>query len=552
MKKLKEVELWEHLALHAKEIQKTHLQKLFQNDASRFHRFSFTHENHLFDFSKNFITQETLDLFIELAQASELTTQIEYLFQGRAYSMHKPAGLHTALRCQGKKKIYLHGRDITEDIQEELEHMKYFVTSVLDGEWLGFSHKPITDVVNIGIGGSDLGPSLLTEALTHYKTHLNVHFVSNGDGIHAFNLTKTLNPETTLFIVVSKTFSTKETFINANVLLQWFREATGHSPFEQHVIGVSANPDRMKQFGIPAKNQFCFWDFIGGRFSVWSSVGLASALAIGFNNFNEFLLGGHNIDEHFYNSELRENIPFILALLDVFYIQFWDAQTRAIIPYHSYLKKFPAYLQQLSMESLGKSVNKKAQNVDYSTGNIIWGELGSNGQHAFYQLLHQGTLFVPLDFIVPMHLEHNKVEPTNFILANAIGQAEALMQGKNEAKFYQEMDSKGVLEKEINESIPHRTSPGNRPSTMILLSDLSPRTMGQLFALYEHKIFVQSVLWNINPFDQWGVELGKELAEKYLEELQPQVETEDQLINYVKRMNYKRYMSQRIPKRTFD
>ena len=523
-------ELWNQLSLHAKTMRKTALLALFNNDPHRFQHFSINYENHLFDFSKNFITNDTLNLFNKIAKSCQLAEHIDMLFHGKITSMQKPIGLHTALRQQDKK-ITINGHNVSIDIKNELQRMKNFVEKILEGTWCGYTHKPITDVVNIGIGGSDLGPSFLAEALTTYRTHLNVHFVSNGDGVDAHHLIKKLNPETTLFIIVSKTFSTQETFINANIFIRWFINTTQHNPLAQHIIGVSANPAKMNAFGIPEKNQFHFWDFIGGRFSVWSSVGLAAALAIGFDNFNEFLIGGQSIDEHFLHADFRENIPCILAFLDIFYINYWDAQSRAILPYHTYLKKLPTYLQQLSMESLGKSVDKEANAVGYLTGNLIWGELGLNGQHSFYQLLHQGTLFIPVDFIVPLQLEHHQKALTNFILANALGQAKALLVGKGPDELVQEL-----LTNEQIKFLPHRIASGNRPSSMILLADLTPRTIGQLFSLYEHKIFVQSVVWNINPFDQWGVELGKELAKKYMHELENiSLQSHDDLINFIKK-----------------
>ncbi|KTD24904.1 glucose-6-phosphate isomerase [Legionella maceachernii] len=512
--------IWNELESKAAFFRKIHLNDLFQSNPARFEQLSFQLGNLLFDFSKNFLTLDTLRLFANLGEVYSVPNRIHDLFKGKPLYGEKVLGLHTALRYQGNKKIIIDGHDVMDDIKFELERMKLFVNQVIDGDWQGFSNKAITDVVNIGIGGSDLGPLLLTEALAHYRTRLNIHFVSNGDGLHANELMNKLNPETTLFIVVSKTFSTQETLLNANSLIKWFINSTGRSPFENHVVGVSANLSAMDAFGIPKKNQFQFWHFVGGRYSVWSSAGLVSALAIGFTHFQQFLSGGNEADEHFKETDLIKNIPFILALVDLFYIEFWHTQTRAILPYHSYLQHLPAYLQQLSMESLGKSVNKDAQEIDYLTGNIIWGELGSNGQHAFFQLLHQGKLFVPIDFIVPIYLEHQDLAHTQYVLANALAQAQALMQGKTKEEVYQEMWNENSSVEEINRLLPHRVYPGNRPSTMILLENLSPKGLGELLAIYEHKVFVQSVIWNINPFDQWGVELGKELAKKYFKKFQ--------------------------------
>jgi glucose-6-phosphate isomerase len=528
-------EIWNKIEFQANLLQKIHLNDLFKANPHRFEQYSFQLENLLFDFSKNFITESTINLFTSLGKRYKIANKIEGLFKGRPLYGEKIVGLHTALRYQGNNKILVNGYDVMQDIKFELERIKLFANQIIDGNWLGFSKKAITDVVNVGIGGSDLGPLLLTEALRNYRTHLNIHFVSNGDGIQATDLMSSLNPETTLFIIVSKTFSTQETIINANSLLSWFIQRTGHSPFEKHVIGISANIEAMNAFGIPTNNQFHLWDFVGGRFSIWSAVGLASALAIGFDNFQQFLIGGNIVDEHFQKTPLKENIPFILAMMDLFYIEYWHTQTRAVLPYHSYLQHLPAYLQQLSMESLGKSVNKDAQEINYPTGNIIWGELGSNGQHAFFQLLHQGKIFIPVDFIVPIYLEHQEITHTKYILANALAQAQALMQGKKSEEVYQEMLKNNYSAEEIKKLLPHRVYPGNRPSTMILLENLSPRTIGLLLATYEHKVFVQSVIWNINPFDQWGVELGKELAERYLNTLNKFSTPQNQTLKNIKK-----------------
>lgn len=527
---------WADLSSQAELLKSTHLNDLFKTNSSRFQQLSFQFDNHLIDFSKNFLTSTTLDYFARLGEAYHVPAQIEYLFQGKLkLNSKKILGLHSALRYQGNKKIIIEGNDITADIKSELEHMNLFVNQVLEGQWRGYSNKVITDVVNIGIGGSELGPLLLTHALTSYRTRLNLHFVSTGDGIQAQEIMRKLNPETTLFLIISKTFSTPETTLNAQKLIKWFINSTGESPLQQHVIAVSANIPAMDAWGIPKQNQFRVWDFVGGRFSVWSMAGLAAALAVGFDNFNAFLRGGNTIDNHFITTDLNKNIPFILALLDVFYINYWHAQTRAILPYHRYLKTLPAYLQQLSMECLGKSINKDAQEVDYPTGNIIWGDLGSNGQHAFYQLLHQGNVFIPVDFIVPMDLPHQQVEYLHFNLANALAQAQALMQGKKSAEVYQEMLENNYSPEEISSLLPYRTYPGNRPSTMLLLDDLSPQTLGQLIAIYEHKIFIQSVIWGINPFDQWGVELGKQLTNDYLSQFQNiALTSNDFTMNYVK------------------
>lgn len=528
-------EIWNELEHQADLLKKIHLSDLFQSNSSRFEQLSFQHEKLLFDFSKNFLTSSTIDVFTSLGEIYHVSHRINDLYKGKPQYGGEFISLHTALRYHGNKKIMVDGHDVMEDIKYELERMNIFVHQVIDGFWRGFSDKAITDVINIGIGGSDLGPLLLTEALTNYRTHLKVHFVSNGDGMQANELMNTLNPETTLLIIVSKTFTTQETLSNANSLIKWFLNNTAHSPFANHVIGVSANIDAMDAFHIPKENQFLFWDFVGGRYSVWSAAGLASALAIGFDNFQQFLYGGSAVDEHFKNTELKENIPFLLALIDLFYIEFWNTQTRAILPYHSYLQHLPAYLQQLSMESLGKSINKDAQIIKHPTGNIIWGDLGSNGQHAFFQLLHQGKLFVPIDFIVPICLEQQNCTHTQYVLANALAQAQALMQGKTREEVYQQMLNENFSLEEIHRLLPHRIYPGNRPSTMIFLEGLSPKTLGELLAFYEHKVFVQSIIWDINPFDQWGVELGKELAKKYFKKFQSlSHKNNHQTIDYIK------------------
>lgn len=503
--------IWEKLRQHADALKQIHLRDLFVEDSQRFQRFCRKQNGILIDFSKNFLNETTFELFIELANTCGLRDQIEALFRGdKLNHTENRAAWHTALRQP----------ETTIDIKQELNRMKIFVNRVLSGEWVGFSGKRITDIVNIGIGGSHLGAALLTEALTAYRTPLNIHFASNADGISISSLITKLNPETTLFIITSKTFSTQETLLNAKALIQWFEATSGHSPYEQHVIGVSANSNAMTAFGLPLANQFRFWDFVVGRFSIWSTVGLVIALAIGFDQFEALLQGAAEMDEHFRQADFKENIPFLMALLDIFYINFWQAQTHAILPYHSHLKLLPGYLQQLCMESLGKSINNTGHEINYHTGNIIWGDLGSNGQHAFYQLLHQGKFFVPIDFIVPIQLEHHLSEYTDFNIANVLAQSQALMAGKNSADVYQEMEQQGVTKEEITRLLPHRVYPGNRPSTMIVLNKLTPETMGQLIALYEHKVFVQSVIWDINPFDQWGIELGKSLTKQYLSLMQ--------------------------------
>lgn len=516
MKTSEQQNIGHQLAAHAAVLKSKRLVSFFQEDPDRIQHFSWTFDNNFIDFSKNFLTKETLELFQTWAQAYQLPQKIQQLFAGNFLLQGQPSGLHFVLRAQKDPRIILNNRNIHIEIQHELYRIQRFVQQVIESQWCGFTGKPITDVINIGIGGSDLGPALLTEALTPYQTRLNVHFVSNGDGIRTYQLTQRLNPETTLLIIVSKTFTTQETLLNAKTLLEWLQTATGQSLLAHQVIGVSANAPAMKAFGIPEAHQFHFWDFVGGRFSIWSSVGLAAALAIGFDHFAEFLAGGASIDAHFLNTDIQNNIPVIMALLDIFYIEYWQAQSKAVLPYHAYLKKLPAYLQQLSMESLGKSVNNSAETVDYPTGQIIWGDLGSNGQHAFYQLLHQGTLFIPVEFIVPLKFDHGLSHHTQFILANALGQAQALMQGQNQTDIYQTMQKQGFSPQDIEALLPYRVYPGNRPSTMILLSELTPKTMGQIIALYEHKVFVQSIIWDINPYDQWGVELGKTLAKKLL------------------------------------
>jgi glucose-6-phosphate isomerase len=452
------------------------------------------------------------------------------------------AVLHTALRNRSNRPIFVDGKDVMPEVNAVLKHMRQFSEDVRNGKWKGYTGKNITDVVNIGIGGSDLGPVMVTEALKPYgKPHLNVHFVSNVDGTDISEVLKKVNPETVLFLIASKTFTTQETIANANTAKEWFlKAAKDKSEVAKHFAALSTNEKEVSKFGIDTKNMFEFWDWVGGRYSLWSAIGLSIAIYIGMDNFEDLLKGAFEMDEHFKTESFERNMPVILALLGIWYNNFWDAQSYAILPYDQYLHRFPAYFQQGDMESNGKSVTRDGSRVDYSTGPVVWGEPGTNGQHAFYQLIHQGTKLVPCDFIAPIETHNLVGEHHKLLLSNFFAQTEALMKGKNQKEVSSELQKSGLSEPEIQKLLPHKVFEGNRPSNSILVKKITPRSLGSLIALYEHKIFVQGIIWNINSFDQWGVELGKQLAKAILPELEEsqKVKSHDSstngLINYYK------------------
>jgi glucose-6-phosphate isomerase len=496
---------------------------MFAADPQRFARFSLESGQVFLDYSKNRINQETMELLFSLARDMDLERKISSMFSGeKINTTENRSVLHIALRNRSNRSILVNGQDEMPRVNDVLEKMRAFTRKVRQGEWLGWTGKPVTDVVNIGIGGSDLGPKMATKALSAFRRPgLKTHFVSNVDPAHLENTLVGLDPETTLFIIASKTFTTQETMLNATRARQWFIKKAGD---EQHVSGhfvaVSTNTEKVREFGINPENMFEFWDWVGGRFSLWSAIGLPIAMSVGMERFEELLQGAHEMDEHFKNSPLEKNLPVILGLLGVWYVNFFKTETHALLPYSQYLEDFPAYMQQGEMESNGKRVTLQGQIVDYETGPVIWGAPGTNGQHAFHQLLHQGTRIVPCDFIIFARQPGHDPRQHRLLMANYLAQTEALMAGKTASEVQEEMKSLGKSQEEIEDLLPHRTFPGNRPSNSILLPELSPRSLGALIALYEHKIFVQGVIWNINSFDQWGVELGKALAKNIEPELE--------------------------------
>ena len=518
------------------------LRTLFQYNENRFKEFSLETENYLFDYSKNLADSKTIELLLDLAKETELKSAIKSMFAGdKINETEGRAVLHTALRDFSDKEILVDGENIKPGIKKVLDHMKAFSESIISGSHKGFTGKEITDVVNVGIGGSDLGPVMVCSALKHFKTRLNVHFVSNVDGNHMAEVVKDLNPETTLFIIASKTFTTQETMTNAKSAKDWFlKSGANEADVAKHFVALSTNIQSVKAFGIAEENIFEFWDWVGGRYSLWSAIGLSIVLSVGYENFEQLLRGAHDTDVHFQTAELENNVPVLMGLLGIWYRNFFAAGTYAILPYSQYLDRFAAYLQQGDMESNGKSVDRNGEFVEYETGPIIWGEPGTNGQHAFYQLIHQGTELIPADFIAYAKSVNEVGEHQDILLANYFAQTEALAFGKTEDEVFNELKSSGKSEEETEFLLPYKVFAGNTPTNSFLFKELTPFTLGQLIALYEHKIFVQGAIWNIFSFDQFGVELGKVLAGKILPELENEgkVETHDSstngLINYYK------------------
>ena len=543
MSALTESNAWRALSVHYESMVNIPMRDLFRQDPHRFEKFSLRFNDILLDYSKNRITEETLNLLLGLAHQAGLKQWIDRMFNGEKINItENRAVLHIALRNRSNRPIIVDGEDVMPQVNAVLQKMAAFCQSIRNGDWKGYSGKPIRDIVNIGIGGSDLGPVMVTEALKPYgKADLNVHFVSNIDGTHICENIKRLNPETTLFIIASKTFTTQETLTNAHTAKDWLLKASGDKQsIAKHFVALSTNSEEVARFGIDTNHMFEFWDWVGGRYSLWSAIGLSIAVYIGMDKFEQLLSGAHEMDQHFQNTPLEKNMPVILGLLGVWYNNFFGAQTQAILPYDQYLHRFPAYFQQGDMESNGKSVNRDSQQVDYSTGPIIWGEPGTNGQHAFYQLIHQGTKLIPTDFLAPIESQNPIGEHHKILLSNFFAQTEALMKGKTEEEARKELESAGVSGEKLQSLVPHKMFAGNKPSNSILFQKLTPQTLGSLIALYEHKIFVQGILWNINSFDQWGVELGKQLAKAILPELEGQdpVTSHDAstngLINYYK------------------
>jgi glucose-6-phosphate isomerase len=507
---------------HYNQIQSDHLRDLFSSSPSRFERFSIAYNDILLDYSKNRITEKTHELLVELANECNLKDAIDFAFKGeRINETENRAVLHTALRNPAKSGLNVDGKDILPDIHRVLDKMESFSNRVISGEWKGYTGKSIQHIVNIGIGGSDLGPVMVTEALKAYSNHLTLHFVSNVDGTHIAETLKKLDPETTLFMIASKTFTTQETMANAFSARNWFIESGGTpNGVAKHFVAISTNEKGVSEFGIDTENMFEFWDWVGGRYSLWSAIGLSIACGMGFNNFRELLNGANQMDEHFRTTDFKNNIPVTLALLGIWYNNFFGAETQAILPYDQYLHRFSAYFQQGDMESNGKSVNRSGNAVDYQTGPIIWGEPGTNGQHAFYQLIHQGTKLIPCDFIAPAQSHNPLGNHHQLLLSNFFAQTEALMNGKTRAEVEAELTKSGKSAEEINKLAPFKVFEGNRPTNSILVKKITPNVLGALIAMYEHKIFVQGVIWDIFSFDQWGVELGKQLANQILPELE--------------------------------
>ncbi len=536
---------WQVLSNHRRQFDDTHMRDLFDKDELRAEKYSLQFDSILLDYSKNLMTDETMPLLMQLARDCGVEALRDRMFSGDAINLtEQRAVLHAALRNRNNRPVMVDEVDVMPAVNAVLDKMRQFSNAVRRGEITGYTGQRLTDIVNIGIGGSDLGPLMVCEALKPYQQPgLSMHFVSNVDGSHISEVLKKINPETTLFIIASKTFTTQETMTNANSARKWFLQQTGDSDaIANHFVAVSTNIEKVTEFGINPDNMFEFWDWVGGRYSLCSAIGLPIALAIGMENFEALLEGAHAMDEHFQNSQLEQNMPVLLAVIGIWYHNFFGADSYAVEPYDQYLHRLPAYLQQLDMESNGKSVTRDAEHItDYSTGPVLWGEPGTNGQHAFFQLLHQGTRLVPADFLAPVNSHNPLGEHHRLLLANFFAQTEALMRGKTEAEARCELEVQGLDGEALEALLPHKIFPGNRPTNTILFDRLDPYTLGAIIALYEHKVFVQGAIWNINSFDQWGVELGKQLAKNIAGELQSEAECSShdsstrQLINYAKR-----------------
>jgi len=515
--------VWQALCRHQKTIAASNMRDLFAQDTNRFDKFSFQLDDMLFDFSKNRINDETLPLLMQLAREAQLENWRDRMFAGEKINItENRAVLHTALRNRSNRPVLVDGVDVMPEVNAVLAQMRDFSEKVRSGAWLGYTGKRITDVVNIGIGGSDLGPAMVCDALKPYASaDLAVHFVSNIDGAHLMRALEKCQPETTLFIVASKTFTTQETMTNAISARTWFlNKAQDNAHVAKHFVALSTNAKAVTDFGIDQANMFAFWDWVGGRYSLWSAIGLSIALYVGMDHFEALLSGAHEMDQHFQTAPLEENMPVIMALIGIWYNNFFDVATHAILPYDQGMSRFPAYLQQADMESNGKFICRDGKRIQYKTGPVIWGEAGTNGQHAFYQLIHQGTQVVPCDFLMPVHSHyaigkhgyaHHKI-----LLANFLAQTQALMLGKTPDEARVELQEQGLTGAELENLLPHKVFEGNRPSTSILFDKLTPNTLGKLIALYEHKIFVQGMIWDINSYDQWGVEYGKQIAQEIL------------------------------------
>lgn len=512
---------WQQIQSHFEKMQATSMKDLFASDANRAEKFHIQWNDFLVDYSKNIINQETLDLLLNLANEVELKQAISSYFQGDIINQtENRAVLHTALRAKESANILVDGVNVMPEVYSVKNKIKNFSNEVISGNKKGFTGKPFTDIVNIGIGGSDLGPAMIVEALQFYKNHLNVHFVSNVDGDHVNEVIKKLNPETTLFVVVSKTFTTQETLSNAETIRSWFLQSASQDDVAKHFVAVSTNIQKVTEFGINPDNVFPMWDWVGGRFSLWSAVGLSISLAVGFDNFDKLLKGANEMDEHFKNESFDKNIPVVLALLSIWYNNFFGAESEALIPYTQYLQKLAPYLQQGIMESNGKSIGRDGKPVNYQTGTIIWGEPGTNSQHAFFQLIHQGTKLIPTDFIGFKQSLYGNKDHHDKLMSNFFAQTEALLMGKTEAQVKAEFEKQGISGEKADFLLPFKVFSGNKPTNTILIDKLTPESLGALVAMYEHKIFVQGIIWNIFSYDQWGVELGKQLANSILDEIE--------------------------------
>ena len=532
---------WQKIQDHFEKMNQTSMKDLFASDSERASKFHIQWNDFLVDYSKNIANQETIDLLLELANEVQLKQAIASYFEGDVINQtENRAVLHTALRAKESAKIMVDGVNVMPEIYSVKNKIKNFSNEVISGNKKGFTGKSFTDIVNIGIGGSDLGPAMIVEALQFYKNHLNVHFVSNVDGDHVNEIIKKLNPETTLFVVVSKTFTTQETLSNAETIRSWFLQSATQEDVAKHFVAVSTNLQKVTEFGINPDNVFPMWDWVGGRFSLWSAVGLSVSLAVGFDNFDKLLKGANEMDEHFKNESFDKNIPVILALLSIWYNNFFGAESEALIPYTQYLQKLAPYLQQGIMESNGKSIGRDGKPVNYQTGTIIWGEPGTNSQHAFFQLIHQGTKLIPTDFIGFKNSLYGNKDHHDKLMSNFFAQTEALLMGKTEAQVKAEFEKQGISGEKADFLLPFKVFSGNKPTNTILINKLTPETLGALVAMYEHKIFVQGIIWNIFSYDQWGVELGKQLANSILDEIvSKEVKTHDSstsflLKNYLK------------------
>lgn len=533
---------WAKLQEHFNEVEHIHMKHLFETDANRANRFTIKWDDFFVDFSKNRLTQKTIDSLLELADEVDLKGAIENFFSGEKINQTESrAVLHSALRAPENTEVYVEGENIIPEIYRVKKKIEAFTNAVVNGELKGFTGKAFTDIVNIGIGGSDLGPAMVVDALQYYKNHLNTHFVSNVDGDHVNEVLKKLNPETTLFVIVSKTFTTQETLSNANTIREWFLKSATNNDVSKHFVAVSTNVGKVKGFGIDENNVFPMWDWVGGRFSLWSAVGLSISLSVGYNNFDSLLQGANKMDSHFKTEPFESNIPVILACISIWYNNFFKTESEAVIGYSQYLNQFATYLQQAIMESNGKSVDRNGDIINYQTGAIIWGEPGTNSQHAFFQLIHQGTKLIPADFIGFAKSLHGNKDHQDKLMSNFIAQTEALLNGKNKQEVEAEFKALNTSGENIEQLSPFKVFSGNKPTTTIFIEILTPESLGKLIAMYEHKIFVQGVIWNIFSYDQFGVELGKQLAGRVLTDLTNSTNnnhdsSSENLINYYKNL----------------